>query len=131
MKKILLILISTFMVFNFIFAKEISLENFTINYQIVTGKQLNSFFKFGEKNDSDYYYIIGQIKSKLKKNAFITISFVNNSENSFKTNKTEIGWIDGNNSAERCFLIPIGLRDSVLPKNPYDISCNIDIKMIK
>ena len=131
MKKVLLILISIFMSFNFMSANEISLDDFIVNYQIVPGKELNSLFKLGEKNKSDYFYIIGKVKSKLKKNAFIDISFENNERKSFKTNNVELGWVDGNDSAEKYFLIPIGIRGSDLPQNPYDISCRIDIKMIK
>ena len=131
MKKTLLIFIVIFINFNFISAKEISLEKFVVNYQIVQGKEINSLFKLGEENGSDYFYVIGKIKSKLKKNAFIAISFINNERKLFKTNNVELGWIDGNDSSERYFLIPIGIRDTSLPQNPYDISCNIEIKMVK
>lgn len=131
MKKTLLILISIFMSFGFASAKEISLENFIVNYKIVSGKELNTSFNLGEKNESDYFYVVGKVKSKLERNALITISFVNNENKSFKTNEVKLGWIDGNNSAEKYFLIPIGLRDCVLPSNPCDLSCHIDIKMIK
>lgn len=131
MKKTLLILIVIFMSFNFLSAKEISLEKFVVNYQIVSGKEINTLFQLGEKNESDYFYVIGKIKSKLKKDAFIAISFVNNERKSFKTNNVELGWIDGNDSAERYFLIPIGIRDASLLQNPYNISCNVDIRMVK
>ena len=126
-----MILISIFAGFNFAPAKEILLEKFTVNYQIVSGKEINSMFGLGEKNASDYFYVVGKVKSKLERNALITISFVNNENKSFKTNEVKLGWIDGNNSAERYFLIPIGLRDCVLPSNTCDLSCHIDIKMIK
>lgn len=119
------------MSFGFASAKEISLENFIVNYKIVSGKELNTSFNLGEKNESDYFYVVGKVKSKLERNALITISFVNNENKSFKTNEVKLGWIDGNNSAEKYFLIPIGLRDCVLPSNPCDLSCHIDIKMIK
>ena len=115
----------------FVCAEEISLENFTVNYRIVSGKELNLLFELGEKNKSDYFYVIGKVKSKMLRNAFVEISFSNLKLPSFRTSKFELGWIDGNDSAEKFFLLPIGMRDCALPENLSEMRCNINVKMIK
>lgn len=74
----------------FVWAEGISPENFTVNYRIVSGKELNLLFELGEKDKSEYFYVIGNVKSKMPRNAFVEISFTNEKQASFRTSKFEL-----------------------------------------
>lgn len=53
-------------------------------------------------------------------------------KNRLLSEQANLNWtIDGNDSAEKFFLLPIGMRDCALPENLSEMRCDINVKMLK
>ena len=100
-------------------------SGFEVHYKVVSGAELGNLLKLPKASSSDYCYVVGFVSSG-KKNSLLEISFVHKKDRTFNTTGfRRIGWVDGNRSAEKFFLIPIGLRDTPLPENPNDLNYEI------
>ena len=115
-----------FVSFNGFGGEKSMMDDFEIQYKVISGKELTDIFNFQSKSASDYYYVVGSVFSKKKENSIVEISFRHKKDKTFNTaGFRNIGWVDGNNSAVKFFLIPIGLRDVPLPKNPNDLQYEV------
>lgn len=103
-----------------------TMNDFEIQYKVISGRELTDIFNFESKSASDHYYVVGSIFSRKKNNSLVEISFRHKKDKTFNTaGFRNVGWVDGNNSAVKFFLIPIGLRDVPLPENPNDLQCEV------
>jgi len=122
-----------FIVLVFLFSTgALSAQNFEVKFKVLKGADLAKTLCFPANWDSDYSYVIGFIRNLDKKNALVSLSFWHNQNKYFATSGYhEIGWVDGNNSAPRFFLIPIGLRNDPLPRPSDDFSYSIKVLQTK
>ena len=101
-------------------------EGFEVKYKVVPGKELAKLIGIPANWNDDHCYVVGSIRNLGEKNALVAVVFWHN-KNSYVTpsGSREIGWVDGNDSAARMFLFPIGLRNEAPPAPPDDISYRI------
>ena len=107
-------------------------ENFEVKYKIIQGKKIAQIIDIPANWNDDYYYVIGAVRNLGKKNALVSIAFWHNKNKYFTTSGfREVGWVDGNNSAARIFLFPIGMRNEELPMPADGFSYRIKILQTK
>ena len=107
-------------------------DNFEVKYRVLQGKQLAKIIDIPSNWNDDYYYVIGTVRNLGKKNALVSIAFWHNENKFFTTSGyKEIGWVDGNNSAVRMFLLPIGMRNEALPTPADCFSYRIKVLQVK
>ena len=107
-------------------------QDFEVKFKVLAGKELAKRIELPANWDGDFSYVVGFIRNKGKRNALVSLSFWHN-RNKFFTSSgyNEIGWVDGNNSAPRFFLIPVGLRNEALPQPSDDFSYSVNVLQIK
>ena len=107
-------------------------EDFEIKYKVVPGKELAKIIGIPANWNDDHCYVVGSIRNLWKKNALIAVVFWHIKNRYFTTSGyREIGWVDGNDSAARMFLFPIGLRNEAPPTPPDDLSHRIRVLQVK
>ena len=107
-------------------------DDFEIKYKVMTGKELAKRMDIPANWNTDCCYVVGSIRNLGKKNALVSVAFWHNQNKYFTTSGyRKIGWVDGNDSAARMFLLPIGLRNETPPKPPDDLSYRIKILQVK
>ena len=107
-------------------------EGFEIKYKVVPGKELAKLIGIPANWNDDHCYVVGSIRNLGKKNALVAVVFWHNKNRYFTTSGyREIGWVDGNDSAARMFLFPIGLRNEAPPTPPDDLSFRIKVLQVK
>lgn len=107
-------------------------KEFDVKYKIIKGKDICKSVGLPGDGDGDYHYIVGTIKNLTPHNMMVSISLHHRQNKAFNTaGYQKIGWIDGNHSAARIFIFPMGLRNQELPKPADNIDCDIKILMKK
>ena len=107
-------------------------DDFEVNYDVVKGKDLAKMFSFSENRRDDYCYVIGSVRNPGSQDMLVAISSWHKRNKFFSTSGyKELGWIDGNNSAARFFLLPVGSRNGTLPQPADDFTFRIKVLLKK